>query len=137
MRSICTSRTQFAASSEAPRIQLTRNPRTPFLGHSQNASSPAHKGQRRCVNHLRYHVFVAPALTQAPSPGCEEVMNALEECHARGFLYKALGNCNQAKAEVSKCLKVERLERQKANREQGRAKRERVEQAWREMDKAQ
>lgn len=68
--------------------------------------------------------------------GCEEVMNALEECHARGFLYKALGNCNGAKREVSKCLRAERLERSAANREKGRAMRQRVEKAWKELDEA-
>ena len=61
-------------------------------------------------------------------------MNALEECHARGFLYKALGNCSQAKREVSKCLRAERIERSKANREKGRAMRAKVEKAWKDLD---
>ena len=31
-------------------------------------------------------------------------MAALDECHARGFLFKAIGGCNEAKREVNKCF---------------------------------
>ncbi|KAG7108833.1 COX assembly mitochondrial protein 1 like [Verticillium longisporum] len=55
---------------------------------------------------------------------CEDVMNALDECHARGFLYKSLGNCNTAKQHVSDCLKVARMKRLDANRAAGKAKRD-------------
>lgn len=61
-------------------------------------------------------------------------MNILDECHARGFIYKVFGGCNQAKRDVNKCLRAERLERSKANREKGRAMRERIEKAWKEVD---
>lgn len=57
-------------------------------------------------------------------------MNALDECHARGFLYKALGNCNDIKRDVNKCLSEERWARAKRNRDQAREKRKRVEQLW-------
>lgn len=57
-------------------------------------------------------------------------MNALDECHARGFLYKALGNCNDVKHEVNKCLSNERWARAKRNRDQAREKRKRVEKLW-------
>ncbi|KAL4952230.1 cytochrome c oxidase biogenesis protein Cmc1 like-domain-containing protein [Aspergillus filifer] len=54
---------------------------------------------------------------------CEEIMTALDECHARGFLHKALGNCNDIKRDVNKCLAGERYERAKRNRDDAREKR--------------
>ncbi|OCK77920.1 UPF0287-domain-containing protein [Lepidopterella palustris CBS 459.81] len=61
-------------------------------------------------------------------------MNALDECHARGFLYKAVGMCNDAKHQVNMCLRAQRLERTKQNREKAFAKRAQVEAAWAEID---
>jgi COX assembly protein 2 len=61
-------------------------------------------------------------------------MNALEECHARGFLYKAVGNCNKAKHAVNMCLRAERLERTKENREKAMEKRRQTEALWAEID---
>jgi COX assembly protein 2 len=57
-------------------------------------------------------------------------MTALDECHARGFIYKALGNCNDIKREVNKCLSVERYDRAKNNRDNARDKRRRIEEIW-------
>jgi len=61
-------------------------------------------------------------------------MNALEECHARGFLYKVVGGCNSQKTAVNKCLRAERLKKIAENREKAKAKREKVEAIWREVD---
>ncbi|KAJ5892162.1 uncharacterized protein N7473_008390 [Penicillium subrubescens] len=61
---------------------------------------------------------------------CEEIMTALDECHARGFIYKALGNCNDIKREVNKCLSVERFDRAKNNRDNARNNRRRIEEIW-------
>lgn len=64
-------------------------------------------------------------------------MTALDECHARGFIYKALGNCNDIKREVNRCLAAERYDRAKRNRDQARTNRRRIEEIWakeREMD---
>ncbi|KAF3386226.1 COX assembly mitochondrial protein 1 [Penicillium rolfsii] len=61
---------------------------------------------------------------------CEEIMTALDECHARGFIYKALGNCNDIKIEVNKCLSAERFDRAKNNRDNARNKRRRIEEIW-------
>lgn len=61
---------------------------------------------------------------------CEEIMTALDECHARGFLWKALGNCNDIKREVNRCLGAERYERAKRNREKARENRKRIEKIW-------
>ncbi|KAI0154762.1 hypothetical protein GGR57DRAFT_501960 [Xylariaceae sp. FL1272] len=65
---------------------------------------------------------------------CEEIMTALEECHARGFLWKSMGMCNDAKHKVNMCLRGERLKRTAANREVAKAKREKLMKAWAEID---
>ncbi|RDW70780.1 COX assembly mitochondrial protein [Aspergillus mulundensis] len=61
---------------------------------------------------------------------CEEIMTALDECHAQGFLHKALGNCNDIKRDVNKCLAGERYERAKRNRDDARERRKRIEKIW-------
>jgi COX assembly mitochondrial protein 2 len=66
---------------------------------------------------------------------CEEIMTALDECHARGFLWKALGQCNDIKREVNRCLGAERFKRAQRNREQAREKRQRIEKIWDEERK--
>ena len=66
--------------------------------------------------------------------GCEEVMAALDECHARGFLHKMFGGCNEVKREVNRCLRAERLERTARNRELAKAKKEKIQRVWKEID---
>ena len=61
-------------------------------------------------------------------------MAALDECHAKGFLHKMTGGCNEPKQFVNKCLRAERLERTAKNREMAKAKRARMEAIWREID---
>lgn len=61
-------------------------------------------------------------------------MTALEECHAKGFLWKSLGMCSNAKLEVNMCLRAERLKRTAANREVAKAKRDKINRAWAEID---
>lgn len=61
-------------------------------------------------------------------------MTALEECHARGFLWKSMGMCTEAKQAVNMCLRAERLERTRLNREAAREKRRHMEEMWREID---
>lgn len=58
----------------------------------------------------------------------------LDECHARGFMYKAVGMCNDVKDEVSRCLRAQRVERTAANREAARAKREQIKAVWAKID---
>ncbi|KAJ5921981.1 hypothetical protein N7516_009684 [Penicillium verrucosum] len=68
---------------------------------------------------------------------CEEIMTALDECHAKGFIHKAIGSCNDIKVEVNKCLSAERFDRAKRNRDEARSNRRRVEEIWakeRELD---
>ena len=61
-------------------------------------------------------------------------MTALEECHARGFLWKSMGMCSDIKLQVNKCLRAERLERTARNREQAKLKREKINAVWAEID---
>lgn len=61
-------------------------------------------------------------------------MNALDECHARGFLYKAVGGCNDIKREVNRCLSGERTKKSIKNRETGLQRRQRIESVWSKMD---
>lgn len=61
-------------------------------------------------------------------------MAALEECHDRGFLWKSIGMCNDAKEQLSKCLREERAKRVDANRTNTTDKKDRVRQLWREVD---
>ncbi|KAI5846961.1 cytochrome c oxidase biogenesis protein Cmc1-like protein [Tricharina praecox] len=76
-----------------------------------------------------------PHLHTKDNRGCEDVMIALDECHARGFLYKASGMCNQAKRDVTKCLRAERIERTRKNREKANEKRQETVQMWKDIDK--
>ncbi|KAH8676620.1 cytochrome c oxidase biogenesis protein Cmc1-like protein [Tricladium varicosporioides] len=75
-----------------------------------------------------------PHLHTKDNRACEEVMTILDECHARGFLWKSMGMCNNAKTAVNKCLRAQRLERTAANREAAKAKREEIRQKWAEID---
>lgn len=61
-------------------------------------------------------------------------MNALDECHARGFLVKASGGCNDIKKEVTLCLRALRIARAKRNREAATAAREKTQQIFKEID---
>ncbi|KKA27829.1 hypothetical protein TD95_003909 [Thielaviopsis punctulata] len=64
---------------------------------------------------------------------CWEVIHALEECHARGFLWKSLGQCNTVKAAVNKCLGEQRALRATKNRETAMARRDRIKEKEREL----
>ncbi|KAL8419744.1 hypothetical protein RB594_002784 [Gaeumannomyces avenae] len=75
-----------------------------------------------------------PHLHTQSSAGCEEVIAAFEECHARGFLWKSMGMCNGAKDALSKCLRAERVKRQTENRSATGDKKARIKAAWKEID---
>lgn len=68
------------------------------------------------------------------SSACEELMAALDECHARGLLWKSTGMCNEAKTRVNLCLRAQRLERTRLNREKAKVKRETIVSKWKEID---
>ncbi|EMF13718.1 UPF0287-domain-containing protein [Sphaerulina musiva SO2202] len=75
-----------------------------------------------------------PHLHREDQGGCEELMNALEACHARGFLWKSMGMCSDAKTQVNKCLRAARLDRTAHNREVAKKKREHMNKVWAEID---
>ncbi|KAF4960724.1 hypothetical protein FSARC_10403 [Fusarium sarcochroum] len=74
-----------------------------------------------------------PHLHTKNALACEEVIAALEECHAQGFMHKAIGSCNDAKEAVNACLKVERSKMQAENRNAARAKRDKIKEQQREL----
>ncbi|OQO00532.1 hypothetical protein B0A48_13882, partial [Cryoendolithus antarcticus] len=65
---------------------------------------------------------------------CEEIMTALEDCHARGFMWKAIGMCSSLKEDVNKCLRAERLARTAENRERAKEKKAKIQAVWAEID---
>lgn len=62
-------------------------------------------------------------------------MTALEECHAKGFLFRAIGGCNAPKNAVNRCLRGERIQRTKENRDKAMEKRRAMEALWTDVDK--
>ncbi|KAK1493197.1 hypothetical protein CCUS01_13842 [Colletotrichum cuscutae] len=80
------------------------------------------------------HCHMLPPLP--PGYQCEDIMVALEECHAKGFMFKSLGGCNDAKDKVSECLRGARARRTEANRAAARAKREERENRIKELNKS-
>ncbi|KAK4105871.1 UPF0287-domain-containing protein [Parathielavia hyrcaniae] len=75
-----------------------------------------------------------PLLHTKDNTGCEQVMIALEECHARGFVWKAAGMCNDAKKQLVDCLRAERSKSQTENRNGVQDKQARIRQMWKEID---
>jgi COX assembly protein 2 len=61
-------------------------------------------------------------------------MVALEACHARGFMWKSLGLCNDTKDKLAACLRMERSKSQTSNRGGVQDKQAKVRQQWREID---
>ncbi|KAF1812381.1 UPF0287-domain-containing protein [Eremomyces bilateralis CBS 781.70] len=80
-------------------------------------------------------VFQRPETTVCLcSSGCEEVMTALDECHARGFLWKTVGGCTKAKHAVNMCLRKERLKRTQENRDKAKVKNAKIREIWADID---
>ena len=73
-------------------------------------------------------------LTRLLWTDCADVIAALDECHARGFMHKVFGNCTDAKHKVNMCLRAQRLERTRLNRETAKEKRKQIEKVWKEID---
>ncbi|KAK1687625.1 hypothetical protein BDP55DRAFT_658959 [Colletotrichum godetiae] len=84
----------------------------------------------------RTRVKMHPHLHTKDNFECEDIMVALEECHAKGFMFKSLGGCNDAKDKVSECLRGARARRTEANRAAARAKREERENRIKELNKS-
>jgi COX assembly protein 2 len=63
-------------------------------------------------------------------------MMALEECHAKGFMWKAAGMCNDTKEKLTACLRAERAKMQDSNRNGVENKQARIRQKWKEIDES-
>lgn len=61
-------------------------------------------------------------------------MSLLDQCHDRGFMWKAMGMCNGQKTAVNKCLRAQRLERTKAHREAAKIKNAAIKEKWADID---
>ncbi|GAB7341722.1 hypothetical protein MBLNU457_g0060t1 [Dothideomycetes sp. NU457] len=75
-----------------------------------------------------------PHLHTKDNTNCAEVMEALDECHAKGFLWKSMGMCTSAKNAVNMCLRAERLKRTEKNREEAKLKRAKIEAKWADIE---
>ncbi|KAI0890415.1 cytochrome c oxidase biogenesis protein Cmc1-like protein [Annulohypoxylon maeteangense] len=75
-----------------------------------------------------------PHLHTKDNTACEDIMNALEECHAKGFLWKSLGMCSDTKDKLTLCLRAERVKRTANNRGIARSKRDEVKRLWDDID---
>ncbi|ODA82989.1 hypothetical protein RJ55_01498 [Drechmeria coniospora] len=67
-----------------------------------------------------------PHLHTKNALACEDIIAVLEECHAKGFMHKAIGGCNGVKDKVNQCLREERAKIQAENRATAKAKRDRI-----------
>ncbi|KAK3498027.1 cytochrome c oxidase biogenesis protein Cmc1 like-domain-containing protein [Neurospora hispaniola] len=75
-----------------------------------------------------------PLLHTKDNAACYDVMVAFEECHARGFLWKSMGMCNELKEELAACLRAERFKTQKINQSSVADKKAIIRQKWKEID---
>ncbi|KAI2467222.1 cytochrome c oxidase biogenesis protein Cmc1-like protein [Annulohypoxylon bovei var. microspora] len=75
-----------------------------------------------------------PHLHTKDNIACEEVMNALEECHAKGFIWKSMGMCSNTKDQLTLCLRAERLKRTANNRNVAKTNRDQIKRGWAEID---
>jgi COX assembly protein 2 len=70
----------------------------------------------------------------SPDSACEDLMIALEQCHAKGFLWKSIGMCNDPKDQLAACLRSERYKTQSSNRNGVADKKSKIREKWREID---
>ncbi|WVN85896.1 uncharacterized protein L203_101049 [Cryptococcus depauperatus CBS 7841] len=66
---------------------------------------------------------------------CAEYIQALEECHAKGFLMRWSGGCNDHKKALTLCLRQERIERTTRNRESAKERTEKKKAAWAALER--
>ena len=61
-------------------------------------------------------------------------MTALDECQAKGFMWKTMGMCTTLKHDVNMCLRAERRDRTAKNRETAKQKRDKVNARFADID---
>ncbi|SAM07662.1 hypothetical protein [Absidia glauca] len=76
-----------------------------------------------------------PQLIIQKYEGCEEVIEALEQCHKANSFNKFLGFCNDAKIQVDHCLKKEFAIQRQENKSKGAEKRAKMKNVWQDMDR--
>ncbi|KAI8989401.1 hypothetical protein BDB01DRAFT_718775 [Pilobolus umbonatus] len=75
-----------------------------------------------------------PPLEAHKQEGCDDVIEALDQCHRAGTFNRFIGTCNSAKRAVDECLKKEFLAMRAANKGKTLEKRKRMEEIWRQID---
>jgi COX assembly protein 2 len=65
---------------------------------------------------------------------CGDIVKALEECQAQGFMSRAFGKCDTVQNELNLCLRRERLERQALHFKEANAKRQDLQKKWKELE---
>ncbi|KAG7580072.1 hypothetical protein FFLO_00043 [Filobasidium floriforme] len=77
----------------------------------------------------------APLNVPLREASCLKEIQAINECHARGFLARLKGDCNAAREALNLCLRKERLDRTARNSENAKLRNEKKKQAWESLDK--
>ncbi|KAI7868644.1 hypothetical protein BDF14DRAFT_1880897 [Spinellus fusiger] len=75
-----------------------------------------------------------PPLAAHKDQGCDDAIQALDNCHHANSFNRFLGFCNEAKQLVDNCLKKEFLAQRAANKARTDEKRARMKSIWKEMD---
>ncbi|EUC57850.1 cytochrome C oxidase biogenesis Cmc1-like protein [Rhizoctonia solani AG-3 Rhs1AP] len=65
---------------------------------------------------------------------CGQLIEALEACHASGFINKYMGGCNSVKEQLNTCLRAERVARTDKNREDAKKRNQMTKKAWSELE---
>lgn len=75
-----------------------------------------------------------PQLDKNRFAECEQLMDALEECHKKEFLKQAMGMCNFEKDQLTRCLHRVRLDDSKDRIRISREKQKKFEQRRKEIE---
>ncbi|ODQ64873.1 UPF0287-domain-containing protein [Nadsonia fulvescens var. elongata DSM 6958] len=75
-----------------------------------------------------------PKLHEQRFKNCEDLVLALEECHAQNFIPRAFGLCNNISDDLTLCLRQVRKDAAKENMMKARERRKALEQRWKEID---
>ncbi|KAL4251672.1 COX assembly mitochondrial protein [Abortiporus biennis] len=73
-----------------------------------------------------------PQLSSEKRIACKEFIEALEACHASTWA-KWTGGCNQAKLDLNSCLHQHRADNAAKNREAAKKRRDKTNQAWKDL----
>ncbi|CDR40216.1 CYFA0S04e06106g1_1 [Cyberlindnera fabianii] len=74
-----------------------------------------------------------PQLDSPRFISCQEVIEALEQCHRRSYLERCFGICNNEKEALTKCLHEARMESQKHQILKRKEERKKVQDNWKKL----